>query len=308
MAIIHDLVFIQRLQKHVVKELTGIGGQPKGDHFLILCPFHDDSKPSLRVNVGDEVLPGVYHCFSCGSSGSWNRLADALKLVPYEKEKLSEIKEKDNIFRLMSKTLLTMKDKLEETPDTLRGIEDIPVGFTWRGYDKSFLDFFKAKLWWDRARDLNYLYFPLTMNSQYVGYTLCNLDRDRSNIKYLLFTDAKKTFFLYDFIPSMCPIVLVEGHTDALRLFRSGIPALALFGVENWGTLKKSFLMAKVPKKVWIMMDGDEAGYRAAQKIFMDLRGGCDVDLIPLPIQTPKMDPDSIPQEWIEEIKAKIGL
>ena len=503
MAIIQDLVFVQRLRKHVVKELTSIGGFPKGNHIVILCPFHADTNPSLGVNIGDDLLPGIFHCYSCfplnapiltpfglenignlrvgdevisaegvprrilnifdrehtgemcsfkmdkrddelvctpehkifslkadqvtygraaagtikvcgeinaveaqqlqpgdwvcapslnfqtesitihnaggiysnspgtgkmpelpseidvdgevacfnhsgkvfyrikeknripvnalpvrdleveidhsynaygisvhncGASGSWNKLADSLNLVPYEREKLSEIKEKDNIFRLMSKTLLTMKDKLEETPDTLQGTEDIPPGYTWRNYDKAFLDHFKAKLWWDRNRDLNYLYFPLTMNSQYVGYTLCNLNRDRSSIKYLLFTDAKKTFFLYDYIPSQCPIVLVEGHTDALRLFRSGIPALALFGVENWGALKKSFLMAKMPKKVWIMMDGDEPGHRAAQKIFMDLRGGCDVDLITLPIQNPKMDPDSIPQEWVEEIKSKIDL
>lgn len=31
-----------------------------------LCPFHEDTSPSMKVNEG----PGYYYCFSCGESGN----------------------------------------------------------------------------------------------------------------------------------------------------------------------------------------------------------------------------------------------
>lgn len=37
----------------------------KGREFLALCPFHNDSKPSLSI-VDDK---GFYHCFACGAHG-----------------------------------------------------------------------------------------------------------------------------------------------------------------------------------------------------------------------------------------------
>ncbi len=38
----------------------------KGREFISICPFHNDSKPSLTIN--DEK--GFYHCFACGAHGS----------------------------------------------------------------------------------------------------------------------------------------------------------------------------------------------------------------------------------------------
>jgi DNA primase len=32
----------------------------------VLCPFHDETKPSLSINLAQ----GVFHCFGCGASGS----------------------------------------------------------------------------------------------------------------------------------------------------------------------------------------------------------------------------------------------
>ncbi|MFV0430809.1 MAG: DNA primase [Alphaproteobacteria bacterium] len=38
----------------------------KGREYISLCPFHNDSKPSLTIN--DEK--GFYHCFACGAHGN----------------------------------------------------------------------------------------------------------------------------------------------------------------------------------------------------------------------------------------------
>lgn len=39
---------------------------PKGDEFVGLCPFHEDSKPSMYV----VPRKGFYHCFACGAHGN----------------------------------------------------------------------------------------------------------------------------------------------------------------------------------------------------------------------------------------------
>ena len=51
-----------------------IGSDAKrdGQDILIVCPFHNDHKPSLRV-YGGRSHEG-YHCFSCGANGTWPHL------------------------------------------------------------------------------------------------------------------------------------------------------------------------------------------------------------------------------------------
>jgi DNA primase len=46
-------------------DLQQIGLKGKGDWRDALCPFHDDRKPSLRINI----LKGAYRCMACGAHG-----------------------------------------------------------------------------------------------------------------------------------------------------------------------------------------------------------------------------------------------
>ena len=41
----------------------------KGDQYEITCPFHEDKRPSCRLNK----VTGQYHCFSCGRKGTYAR-------------------------------------------------------------------------------------------------------------------------------------------------------------------------------------------------------------------------------------------
>jgi len=38
----------------------------KGSELLGLCPYHEDTKPSFRVNTEK----GVFHCFGCDAKGN----------------------------------------------------------------------------------------------------------------------------------------------------------------------------------------------------------------------------------------------
>lgn len=44
----------------------------KGDQLRLLCPFHDDTDPSLSITLveTDKAKANTFHCFGCGASGS----------------------------------------------------------------------------------------------------------------------------------------------------------------------------------------------------------------------------------------------
>ena len=144
------------------------------------------------------------------------------------------------------------------------------------------------------------------MNNLYMGYTICSLDG--KDIKYQTFSDTHKVFFLYDYIPPNVPIILVEGHFDALRLYAEGFFPLGIFGCQNWSEIKRNYLIAKAPSKIIIAFDGDKAGYDSAVNVFKDLRICCDVDIFYLPIyENAKVDPGNMGKEFIAALWDKIN-
>lgn len=297
-----NLLDTAALRSHVIAELTSIGGKLRGDEVIILCPFHNDRTPSLGVHVGHKITPGAYHCFSCKAHGGWNTLADALKLkkVDYAAPALKP-ENQENPFQMAQQIFKNIATK--ENYPTLQGIEDLPPKFSWRELSFNFLKKLNAQYFWKKENGCYYLYFPLTMNREYKGYTLCALNRERSNQKYLIFGDSSKLLFLYDQIITGSSVVLVEGHYDALRLQNHGIPAVAIFGTSNWSAIQKSYLASKCPKKVIVLMDGDQSGHVAAKRIFEDLRSGFNVQVLPLPITDSKLDPGNMPIEYLDALR-----
>lgn len=312
-----DLLRQSKLRTLVVDSLLAIGGKQRGEHIVLTCPWHNETKPSLHVNIGYEVDPGVFNCFGCKAKGSWNVLAKALKLPTIEentKDKtitvngISTQNDEDDT-QTIKKVYEEIQAKIKATQaeyPTLKTSE-LPDDFFWRGYGKKFYEKLGGRFYWNRKFDKNYLYFPLTMNKRYTGYTLCSLDG--KDVKYQTFTDSSKVFFLYDHIPYGVPIVLVEGHFDAIRLYAEGFYPLGIFGVQNWSSIKMNYLTAKAPPKVVIAFDGDKPGCDAAVKVFKDLRIGFNVDIFYLPISTDpknKIDPGNMSEEFIWELRKKI--
>lgn len=313
------LIEKEALRERIIEQLTAIGGRLKRDEVLIRCLWHNDNNPSLGVHVGHKVTPGTYHCWSCGASGGWNTLAQRLNL-PGADTGLSEAAKKaiqENPFGILQRAL--SKSNVVASPRELHGTEPLPKGFQWRGWGKKFLENYGARYWWQRDIEkdieMEWLYFPLTMAGQYVGYTICALRPHKP--KYLVFADTTKTFFLYDFIPAGSPVVLVEGHSDCLRLHAEGIPAIAMFGLENWGPVKREYLRSKQPSKVVVLLDGDPPGpngapshaVKVAMDIYCDLRTGMNADIMYLPPaidKTTKLDPGNMPQEYVEELRRRL--
>jgi len=48
----------------------GIETERHGSQIRALCPFHQDSRPSLNLYRADGTAPAHYHCFACGAHGT----------------------------------------------------------------------------------------------------------------------------------------------------------------------------------------------------------------------------------------------
>ncbi|MDO8073794.1 CHC2 zinc finger domain-containing protein [Janthinobacterium sp. SUN176] len=53
----------------VVRRL-GIDTERRGSQTLVLCPFHQDTRPSLTLYRADGTSPAHFHCFACGTHGT----------------------------------------------------------------------------------------------------------------------------------------------------------------------------------------------------------------------------------------------
>lgn len=307
----NKILYEEGLRQHVIDNLQAIGGIQKNNEIYILCAFHNDHNPSLGVHIGHNVPPGTFHCWSCKASGGWNKLAKALSLPFYANLPDARVRDDTDPFEIMARSYNTGAAFKVEGPAVLRGLEELPRGFRWRNLGKNFLDKFGAKFYWQKETksnvEMDWLYFPLTMNAAYKGYTVAALRPHKP--KYMTFADTQKVLFLYDYIPAGSPLVLVEGHADALRLHAEGIPATAIFGTANWGEIKREFIKAKMPRRVLVLFDGDEAGRTAAQRVFIDLRAGTDVDIFYLPeVATgeEKIDPGNMPIDLVTEVQRRL--
>lgn len=63
-------------------DLLGVGYEKAGNLYKIVCPFHDDTDPSLAIYPTYEE--GSY-CFSCGESASWPWILAKVKDIPFPK-------------------------------------------------------------------------------------------------------------------------------------------------------------------------------------------------------------------------------
>lgn len=81
----------------------------KGDQYEITCPFHEDRRPSCRLNKET----GQYHCFSCGRKGTYTRFLWELngKVSSYGRFCEQLLKARPDIQRACGFTTLLITEK-----------------------------------------------------------------------------------------------------------------------------------------------------------------------------------------------------
>jgi DNA primase len=232
---------------------NGLQYQVSGRDYLIKClnPEHPDTNPSFRV----DRISGIAHCFSCGF--------------------------KTNIFKYYGVftnpipiKIARLKEKLQDLKTWAAGLE-LPAGATpytktFRGISQQTLKHFEAFYTHQVEKLADRIIFPIKditgKTVAYVGrHTLSN-----GNPRYLNYpSKVQLPLFPPQVPPGHKSLVLVEGIFDMLNLYDKGLKNVTCtFGTN---TLQADTKLKLLPFKaqgvshIYLLMDGDDAGRKAAQ-------------------------------------------
>ncbi|MEK6223307.1 MAG: DNA primase [Thermodesulfobacteriales bacterium] len=339
---------------NLVESYTSVKKTGKG--YVGLCPFHDDTNPSMHVDEDK----GLFHCFSCGAGGDifgfymrYNNLTFPETLselakkagVTIEKESESVPKKSPNsvLYKINAVAAKYYRNILQESNQGKSGREYVEnrtissetakefiFGFAPEGWDNlvKFLTKNKVPLnvaekvglivkrnnsdgYYDRFR--NRLMFPIcNVDGKVIGFGGRRVDEE-DEPKYINSPESdiyqkRKSFYginkSKDHIRREDRAILVEGYTDFLSLYSSGIKnVVASLGTSL--TREHVSILRRYTNNVVVLFDSDESGRKAAKKsLDMLLDEGLLPHVAELP---PGKDPDLyIIEEGLDKFNALI--
>lgn len=233
------------------------------------CPFrenHEDGSGKMSFFVSPDI--NAYHCFSCNCHGNLVRLLTT--------------KFKVNYFEAMTMVRLTeyKPEKKEFDLDVMWDFNTPPEEFIRRGYSKDCLKHFRVGTTESGSMLIPY-YRDFNNPDELVGYQERWYSPDR-RVKNSKGFDKKG--YLYNLDYSYDYVILVEGQSDAWRLYQYGYNACALMGsdISEWQIKALSKF-----KNVYLALDNDEAGRRGTEICNYFLKNYCKVLLVPYTSKDP---------------------
>lgn len=219
---------------------------------------HSDNRPSLHYNLDKHV----FNCFSCGFRGGIHKFLDSIGVS----EKIeTESKQEYRILKLKRK-LQNIKnvDNLKLPHSYSR------VSWDFKGINKATLQEFGAFNTTQYELE-DYICFPIYQFKR-LKFIEARKRNSTPGSKYTRKPAGAVTnniLFPVDKIDKVNRVVLVEGIFDMLNLWQHGVRnVLCIFGAQNFGREKVKLLDTINVHKIDIMMDGDESGRLAADKIY----------------------------------------
>lgn len=251
-----------------------------GAGVLAKCPFHDDSIPSMMVNKDR------WYCFSCGfggdaidyliKTGAGRNLNDVLSksgfasvvqsLPPKPKEKKirTVCPPSESMIRIHHNALMSSPEKLEYILS--RGVSVDSANKYMLGYGKP----------WPTSNKPPRYTIPIFDRNGSVITVKYRVDRDIDNSeeKYLSHPGSE----LYPFNTSILSdnewVVFCGGQIDAILLNQYGIPAVS---PPSEGVFKAEWAKMFVGKKVYVLLDNDNAGRCGTDKVTSIIPGAVPV-------------------------------
>lgn len=298
----------------------------------ILCPFHNDSNPSLDIRLVKKtkvkdaktyhIGVGTFNCWSCKEHGPWNKLAGKLSLNTWdEKDEEKYADYPDNPFGELARDL----DGIAEVgKEYVKPKTDGPWEGPWRGLSGQFLRDMGAESLWDKEHGEYRVYLPIRdAFGELVGHVAARADN--SNIpdkkKYMNSKgfNGSGLWFGLDSLVKPTVVVIVEGPYDMLRFRKEGIPSIANLGIQLKVDVAATVSDEKIMQilavgctRVIFAFDADDAGRSAVPGFTASFQkwGFETFDLNMsryLKSGQEKMDPGDCPQEVIEDLKQFIA-
>jgi DNA primase len=265
----------------------------KGNDFIIQClnPEHDDKNPSCRV----DKITGVVHCFSCSFKGN------IFSIFNIQRDRLAE-----KVYRLM--------EKIQDIKTASRGVEipagSIPFSRDFRGISASTYEKFEAF-----TNDIEFpdrVVFPIKDIAGRVAVLQGRHMFSKSNKDKYMNYPRKVPLFPFPQVisPIQGSIFIVEGLFDMLNLYDKGLTnTVCIFGVstlskDNIEKNLKNFKLQGV-EKLYIMLDGDEAGRNASKRI-VDLIKASTIFEVDEIVLDEDVDPGDLTKDEVEQLKRNI--
>jgi len=231
----------------------------RGDEVQVLCPFHDDHRPSASFNI----VKGVIYCYACGASYRAKQLAielggDVIELE--DKRILKRIKEEKEWRQFLLAPLAYDHPYLEERKVTNEQVEKFDIrdvkshlAFVLRDHKKTI-----------RGIQLRQIPPRLLRRADQSMHG----NARGSTSRYVLF-GAKPPLWPCDQLQSIKRPLIVEGVFGVLRADQFGVRAFAtLSATPTYRTL-----VTLNGRRPLIAFDNDYAGCVGAAKILINCGG-----------------------------------
>lgn len=284
----------------------------------VICPFHNDTRPSGNINLDplEERAPiGWFRCWSCSASCHWDEYAKTVGLRPLDGKRTTSDDYVDPA--AMKERLYEEKLQYKLELKRLELFDDFPFE-TWRDVPVKTLKAVGCKYaFYDKTGDF-YVWFPVFVKGKLKGYLRAMLEKsdDPDAISYINAPGRwsnKYGLLYFDYSVELMKkldlktIVLVEGPRDGLRLIQNKIPAMSVLGAVNFGEDKMLLLEQEGVENVIIFMDGDKAGKKATKHIYNKVKGHFSMTkFVKLWDLQPGADPFNCDQKFVDRVKSAL--
>lgn len=270
-----------------------------------ICPFHNDTNPSLSFNI----KYNYYHCFSCGASGDNIKLVREIlnydfkqsiefiigkeyKTILYnDRSKSVELNSNYNqIYRTFINLLdnedaikYLEKRRISKYQVINHNIKNIPIE-----KDKQFAIIKKLLKYYNEedllksgivSKSKNYqtLYLFHFKHRLIIPYFDTDgikinaiqgrvIDNNNTAPKYLFNLNSKDSIYNINTLNENKDIVLCEGVIDCLSLERLGYTSIAISGATKSNLISSYDILKKY--NIYIFSDNDEAGEKLIKKLY----------------------------------------
>ena len=242
------------LIQKLASKLGAYTTRKRGEEVIFACPRCHREK--LEVNQHREL----FNCFRRGYSGTLKKILDDLNIEPWKVIEVASIK---------SPILVELQ------PITIPKFRPLLLNISY-GFasiytflkSKGISDYLAHSWGWGISDDLNLrgrLIIPILEDRLIMSYVARSVDgREPKEI-----SGPNKSHFLYnlDGINEGDNVVLVEGIFDCEALRRLELKAAAVLG-SNISDIQVGKVLAKRPKSITLVYDGDTAGREGTLKAF----------------------------------------
>jgi len=292
----------------------GIKTSKKGNSYMAVCPFHNDSQASLSI----DRKQNLFHCLGCDAAGNVIQFVERLENISFpkavdrllalkgnpriasidaaissekekEEEKPVELSAEERNAILLHIVNLSVEDLRNSEPgrtylekrglEPLRLLESYTLGFhSGNSFDK-LADTERAKLEAvGLIRDGRSLFdgcimFPLVKDGR-ITTIYGRKAVSGTGSHYLLPCKREGLYLPTAGLNPQKPVVITESIIDGLSLFAAGITnVLPLLGVNGFLPDHLAYLKEQSFPKIFIALNGDDAGNRAAAALKQNLAG-----------------------------------